>query len=288
MEYSFLENIDLNDLEAFRAVAREGGVIRAAEQLHRVPSAVTARIKKLEESVGKELFVREPRGMRPTEAGEVLLNYANQMLDLRASALSAIRGGAPSGILRLGSMESTAAMRLAGPLSAYAEAYSDVELRLQVAPPEKLLTELRAGRLEAIFLAGEFDGEAFEAESVFSEKMVLVSPASSDAEWPDTLLVFGQDCPNRARLYDWYTNEGIRPKRTIELGSYLAMLGSIAIGVGSGVMPEGMLSTYPEKYRLRSRPLPKPFDVLETRLVWRKGAKSSRVSALLQVLETGD
>ena len=277
-------NIELSDLEVFRTVAREGGVIRAAERLHRVQSAVTQRIKRMEDTLGVPLFIREARGMRLTPAGETLLGYAERILDLAASATSAVRGGVPSGPFRVGSMESTAAMRLAAPLSQLTETYREIDLNLTVATPETLLQSLKDSRLEAIFLAGDIDMTGLEAEVVFSEPMALVSPAADRGGWPETLLVFGQDCPNRARLFDWYASTGQRPKRTVELGSYHAMLGSIAIGLGSGVMPEGMLATFPERHRLQARRLPEPFDRLDTRLIWRHGARSPRIDALLGIL----
>ena len=46
------------DLQVFKSVVEEGGVIRAANKLHRVPSAVTTRIKQLEASMGVQLFHR--------------------------------------------------------------------------------------------------------------------------------------------------------------------------------------------------------------------------------------
>src|SRR5688572_9870838 len=109
--------MELADLTVFRTVVEAGGVTRAAERLHRVQSNVTMRIKKLEEELGVALFAREGRRMQLSAAGKVLLGYAERILSLAEEAREAVVDGAPRGVLRLGAMESTAAVRLPGPLS---------------------------------------------------------------------------------------------------------------------------------------------------------------------------
>ncbi|MBE7203856.1 MAG: LysR family transcriptional regulator, partial [Parafilimonas terrae] len=64
-----MRTMDLDDLHIFRCVVREGGVTRAAAQLHRVPSNVTTRIKQFEERLGVALFRRQGRSLTLTEAG---------------------------------------------------------------------------------------------------------------------------------------------------------------------------------------------------------------------------
>ncbi|MFX7922691.1 LysR family transcriptional regulator, partial [Acinetobacter baumannii] len=82
---------DLASLEIFRTVVREGGVTRAAQQLHRVQSNVTTRIRQLETSLGVQLFVREGKRMVLTPAGQTLLTYADDILRLAAEARQAVQ-----------------------------------------------------------------------------------------------------------------------------------------------------------------------------------------------------
>ena len=82
-----VDHMELSDLRVFRQVALSGGITRAAEKLNRVPSNVTARIKKLEEELGKNLFSRENKGLRISAAGEQLLSYAEKILDLAQEAV---------------------------------------------------------------------------------------------------------------------------------------------------------------------------------------------------------
>src|ERR1044071_741195 len=115
--------MELSDLRIFQAVVRAGGVTRAAAQLHRVQSNITTRVRQLEENLGAELFLREGKRMQLTPAGMVLLDYADRLLALAHEAREALAARKPRGLLRLGAMESTAAIRLPAPLSDYHRRY---------------------------------------------------------------------------------------------------------------------------------------------------------------------
>src|SRR5438094_2422775 len=108
--------MDLSDLRIFSAVVREGGITRAAERLHRVQSNVTTRIRQLEDDIGASLFIREGKRLHLSPTGQVLLEYADRLLALADEAREAVQDPRPRGIFRLGTMESTAAVRLPGPL----------------------------------------------------------------------------------------------------------------------------------------------------------------------------
>src|ERR1700748_189925 len=119
-----LLTMDSADLRLFESVARLGGMSRAAAELHTVQSHVTARIRLLEEQLGSPLFERHSRGVALTPAGRRLLPYAEQIGHLMAEARrAAADDGAPRGALNVGSLESTAALRLPRYLVAFAETY---------------------------------------------------------------------------------------------------------------------------------------------------------------------
>jgi DNA-binding transcriptional LysR family regulator len=83
--------VSLAQLEYFVAVAREGHVGRAADQLHVAQPAVSRQIRKLEDELGAALFVRTPRGMRLSLAGEVFLRHAQEILGGVHAARRAVR-----------------------------------------------------------------------------------------------------------------------------------------------------------------------------------------------------
>src|SRR5205823_13076924 len=82
--------MDLAQLEVFLAVARERRFSRAAEKLFRTQSAVSQSIRKLEDDIGEPLFDRSSRDGQLTDAGRVLQEYAERMLNLRADAQEAL------------------------------------------------------------------------------------------------------------------------------------------------------------------------------------------------------
>jgi DNA-binding transcriptional LysR family regulator len=95
------------DLQVFKCVVDEGGIIKAARKLHRVPSSVTTRIKQLETSLGVTLFHRDRQRLHLSPTGELLLAYAERLIQLSDEARAVVSGGMPQGALKLGALEST-------------------------------------------------------------------------------------------------------------------------------------------------------------------------------------
>jgi DNA-binding transcriptional LysR family regulator len=281
--------MDLAELRIFRAVVREGGVTRAAERLHRVQSNVTTRVRQLEDDLGTPLFVREGKRLHLTPAGQTLLGYADRLLALADEARDAVQDPQPRGVFRLGSMESTAAVRLPGPLNEFHRLYPDVQLELRIGNPQTLAKGVLAGDLDAAFVAEPIAAAPFDRVHAFEEEPVIVSaadhpPIGRNGGAPRAVLVFENGCPHRKRLEDWYAKRGEMPERTIELGSYHAMLGCVVAGMGVALLPESVLSTFPEGRRLTVHRLPAGENRAETVLIWRKGAASPNVQALHKVL----
>ncbi|MGA9867781.1 MAG: LysR family transcriptional regulator [Acetobacteraceae bacterium] len=105
--------MDAADLRLFEAVARSGGMGRAAAELHTVQSNVTARVKALEAELGTALFIRHSRGVTLAPGGHRLLPYAFRIAKLLAEAKRAVADdGAARGPLVLGSLETASALRL--------------------------------------------------------------------------------------------------------------------------------------------------------------------------------
>jgi DNA-binding transcriptional LysR family regulator len=82
--------MEISQLEVFLAVAREAGFSRAAEKLHRTQSAVSQAVRKLEAEIGEPLFDRSMRDGQLTDAGTVLREYAERLLNLRENAREAL------------------------------------------------------------------------------------------------------------------------------------------------------------------------------------------------------
>lgn len=280
--------MDLADLRIFLAVVREGGITRAAQRLHRVQSNVTTRIRQLEDDLGVALFLREGKRLQLAPAGRTLLDYAEQILALSERARAAVQDQTPQGLLRLGAMESTAAVRLPGPLAAFSQRYPDVRLELRTGNPTQLATALLADQIDAALVAEPVPAARFDSIVVFREEPVIVAAKSyakiGPGQVPKTVIVFEHGCPHRKRLEAWYEAAGALPERVIEIGSYHAMLGCVQAGMGAALLPRSVLETFPEGKRLQVFSLPRGQGQIATLLIWRKGTRSSKVEALAEAL----
>jgi DNA-binding transcriptional LysR family regulator len=283
--------MELSDLVIFRTVVEAGGITRAAERLHRVQSNITTRIRQLEEKLGAPLFIREGKRLHLSPAGQVLLDYAQRLLALADEARDAVRDGSPRGALVLGAMESTSAVRLPGPLSDFVRLYPEVRLTLKTGNPQQLAAAVLAGTMDTALVTGPIVDGPFEREPIYREELVIVASAghpavtARGAEPPRSIVAFEQGCPHRARLEQWYAGKNSMPAQTIEITSYHAMLGCVVVGMGISLVPLSVLATFPERARLSVHALPPGSDSAQTELVWRKGAMSPKIRALVQVLK---
>src|ERR1700692_4784575 len=105
--------LDLELLRSFVSVIDAGGFTRAGERVHRTQSTVSQQIRRLEDTLGRELRHRNGKRATPTEEGERLLSYARRILALAEEARDVVARPASDGVVRLGIPEDFAAHRLA-------------------------------------------------------------------------------------------------------------------------------------------------------------------------------
>ena len=286
--------MDLAALAIFRAVVRENGVTRAATKLNRVQSNVTTRIKQLEAQLGAELFTRDGRRLVLTPAGHTLLPYAERLLALADEARHAMKAGRPSGRLRLGTMESTAASRLPGVLARYHQAWPDVTLELETGTTGFLLERVREFEVDAALIATPHDGppepDLFDSVPVYREELVMLTPRGHRPirEPRDvalsTLIAFERGCTYRSYVEKWYLEHGIRPTRVLELASYHAIVACVAAGAGVAVAPRSVLELQRNVDDVALHSLGK-LGQIDTRLLWRRGHFSPALAALRDALQ---
>lgn len=282
--------MDISDLEIFRAVVKSGGIKRAAESLHRVPSNVTTRIRQLEEDIGVQLFLREGNRLKISPAGEVLLSYSERILELTNEAHEALQDSTPCGRLSIGAMNSTAAVRLPAPLAEYHKRFPQVKLEIRSGSTRTLMADVLSGELETALVADPVPDARLAMEKLFKDELVIVAEqAHPRISRPDdcageTLLVFGLGCAYRKRLEEWFSDNSVFPDRTTEIASYHAMLGCVVAGMGIALLPRSVLESLPARSQVSVHRLPRNWSSSTTFIIWRKEAKSSRVSAFEQVL----
>lgn len=281
---------DLRSLEIFRAVATEGSISKAALKLNRVQSNISTRIKQLERQLDKSLFLRHHRGLTLTPDGDLLLSYAERLLQLSMEASEALNGGKPSGDFRIGTMESTAAARLPEILSRYHELYPDVQIVLETGTAGGLMDRLLNYDIEIAFVAEPVSFNRVSTQPVFEEQLILVAPKSfpplknaRDISGK-TVVGFEAGCAYRRYLDDWLLEAGIVPGSVMAVSSYLAIFACVSAGTGYAVVPQSVLDMVSTKGQFQRYSLPDNLSRIKTLLAWRSDYKSAKLDALKKLL----
>jgi DNA-binding transcriptional LysR family regulator len=280
--------MDASDLRIFEAVARLGGMNRAAAELNTVQSNVTARIRALEEQLEVSLFRRTSRGAVLTAAGERLLPYASRVAQLLDEARCAARDdGTPRGPLVIGSLETTAALRLTPSLAAFVAAFPDVDLTLRTGTSSELIDAVLTRRVEGAFVAGPVDHPELTAETVFREDMVILSALGISFERylqgrDVRIIVLRAGCSYRLMLESWLAGQGVVRVRMLEFGTLEAIVGCVKAGLGITLLPRALIGAVWREGTLAVHELPDGAGRVETMFVRRPDERvSSALTAFL-------
>jgi LysR family transcriptional regulator, cell division regulator len=288
--------MDAADLRLFEAVARQGGMSRAAAELNTVQSNVTARIRQLEDELGTPLFQRHSRGVTLTAAGRRLLPYAARARQLLADARrAAVDDGRPKGELTIGSLETTAALRLSRVLAAYAAAWPEVDLVLGTGTTWELIEAVLAHRLEGAFVCGPVDHPDLQEQTVFREQLVVVtSPAVRSLDQLRAtaalkIVVLRAGCSYRQRLESVLAARGVVGVRLLEFGTLDSILACVGAGIGVTLLPRVVVEAAAQDGRVALHDLPKAEAEVDTVFIRRHDAyASSALAAFLEQLRPAE
>jgi DNA-binding transcriptional LysR family regulator len=280
--------MDAADLRIFAAVARTGSMSKAAGELGTVQSNVTARIRALEERLGVELFERSNRGARLTAAGQRLRPFADRVAGLLDDAKRAVADeGTPAGSLVVGSLETTAALRLSPVLADFVAAYPDVDLTLRTGTTQELIEQTIERRLDGAFVAGPVNHVELLAEPFFREELVVLTAPNADFETLAArghlrIIVLRVGCSYRRHLETLLARRGIVNERTLEFGTVEAIVSCVAAGLGVTLLPEALVGPVVQRGRVRAHHLPAGEGHVETVFVRHRDAYvSSALRAFL-------
>ncbi|HYR26269.1 MAG TPA: LysR family transcriptional regulator [Aquabacterium sp.] len=256
--------MQLKSLSMFEAVCATGSFGAAAQQLHTVQSNVTAHIKKLEDELGAQLLERSAP-VHPTSAGQALRPYAQRMLQLHAEASALFTPHSPpAGSLRIGAMETTAALRLPPVLAQLHQQHPLIDLQLRTGPTATLLEALAHGELDCALVAGHPPQPRWHAHEVFVEELVLVGAQplkrlpSAEVLLHTPFLAFRQGCSYRQRVELLLASQGITAARIMEMGTLDAILGCVAAGMGHALLPEAVVQAQQHRFGVHWMRLPGP------------------------------
>lgn len=296
--------MDTGDLTVFAAVARAGGITKAAAALNTVQSNVTQRIRLLEAELGVPLFHRHSRGVTLTSAGTQLLPYAERIGRLMDEAKQAAGNGPePRGRIAIGALETATALRLPAVLAAYAAACPEVDIEISTGTTATLIDAVLEHRIEAAFVAGPVRHGDLTAVPLLEEELVLVTapgiatlpdlialaaPNSGKTEAAKTdkikLIVFRAGCTYRARLEALLAARGITGLRRLEFGTLDGIIGCVGAGIGVTLLPRVVVARPAAEGRLALHALPPDEARVETLLVRRRDAFVS--TALARFIDT--
>ena len=176
-----ITDMDLDNLKTFMEVAKLGNFSRAAEKVLRSQPAVSAQIRQLEQEYGHRLFDRNAKSVRLTPAGEVVLEYARQLLALQTQSLQAVseHSGIRNGTLSIGANEGTFLYVLPAALAKYHKQFPKVKISVYRSFTHKVTGKVEDGSIDLAVVTMPVKSQSLEVVPVFRDRILLmVGPAS--------------------------------------------------------------------------------------------------------------
>jgi DNA-binding transcriptional LysR family regulator len=170
-----LPNLDIDQLKTFLAIADTGSFTRAADDVSKTQSAVSMQMKRLEENLGKSLFVRDGRGSRFTTDGERFIEQARRIVAMNDEIVSAFTMPALTGTVRFGTPDDYADLFLPEVLGRFARSHPHVKLDVEFLPSSFLTEKIKRGEIDVALAT--FDSDSHVGEVVRRERLVWVSSA---------------------------------------------------------------------------------------------------------------
>jgi DNA-binding transcriptional LysR family regulator len=232
--------MDLELLRSFVSVVDAGGFTRAGERVHRTQSTVSQQIRRLEESIGRQLLLRKGKRVSPTEEGERLLGYARRILALADEARDVVAGQAPDVIVRLGIPEDFAAYRLAQVLSKFTRSHPDLRLDVRCDLSVRLRRDLARGEFDVALVKRDAgDGSEIGAIAAWPERLRWVMskrfPIDIDRD-PLPLAVFEQGCLYRKRAIHLLEAAGRAWRVAYTSPNLVGIQAAVSVGLGVSIL----------------------------------------------------
>jgi DNA-binding transcriptional LysR family regulator len=289
--------MELSQLEVFLSVARERRFSRAAEKLHRTQSAVSQTIRKLEDELGEALFDRSSREGILTDAGQVLYEYAEKLLNLRHDAqesLSELRE-LQKGKLVIAANELTA-LYLLPVLAEYRRLHPMIKITVQRALGSRIPDDVLQHSAELGVLSYKPEEPRLHSVVAYLDELVLVVPPTHPlAAAPEVSIrqLGTESCvahivssPYRDKVLQMFQKYKTPLHMALELPTLQAIKQFVAFGSGVALMPEISVETEIARGELIRIPVRELRVQRKLRLIYRKEAGLSHAArAFLKVAE---
>ncbi len=181
--------MDVRALKYFTKVVELGSITRAATQLHIAQPALSRQIRNLEDELGIALIIRESRGVRLTDHGQLLFERAQAILRDVQRARDEVRGSAasPSGTVAVGLVPTLCPVMAPALFATLRSAYPKIELTISENPTVPLLDWLNEGRIDLAILTEPAPTRRFVVERLVKEEMILVTGGKQRVAEPISL-----------------------------------------------------------------------------------------------------
>jgi DNA-binding transcriptional LysR family regulator len=233
-----IPNLDVDLLKTFLAIADTGNFTRAAEEVNKTQSAVSMQMKRLEELVGRPLFVRDGRQSRFTADGERLIEYARRIVNLNDEAVAAFTKPELTGTLRFGTPDDYADRFLPEILARFSRTHPLVTVNVDCAQSGQLFERARHGELDLALVTA--CSEIFADEIVRTEPLVWVTSARHSVHMLDTLpiAISHTGCEWRALTISALERQGRKYRIAYSSPNSNAVNAAVLAGLAVGSVPE--------------------------------------------------
>jgi len=241
--------LDLSQLEIFLSIAEEKSFSRAAEKMLRTQPAISIAIKRLEEELGESLFDRSSKNGALTEAGKILLSYAQRMLNLRDEAKEAVGElrGMFRGRLTIGANESTSLYLLPPLLMEYRKRHPKIKIEVFRNVSEKIPLEVMERNLDFGFLSYDPMHPGLQSIEVHRDELALVVPPKHPLAKRKQVTVkdLGEEqfvahnvkTPARTKIFELFAQNRTPLNICLELATLETIKEFVLLNVGIAILP---------------------------------------------------
>ena len=240
-----MKNATFRQLRVFSEVARQLSFVRAAENLHLTPPAVTMQIKELESQVGMPLFDRSGKKVSLTTTGEYMVVYARKILALLKDAedASARLQRAEIGLLTVG-MVSTAKYFMMRLLADFRERHAGVDIRICTGNREQLVKMLHNNEVDIAVMGHPPTELQTRAEPFAAHPHVFVAACdhplaqreklTAEDLRPYEFIVREQGSGTRAAMHKFFSERKVEPRLQSQVNSNETLKQAVMVGLGLG------------------------------------------------------
>ena len=229
--------LDVESLRTLLAVLDTGGMTRAAERLNVTQSAVSWKIKRLEERVGRPLLIRDGHTIRPTRDGRALIDDARTIVELHDGAVWRLHSPGLTGKIKLGSNEEIDATHIAALLGRFKRTHPNATIEFVIDHTERLAAMVDAGTLDVVLI--QVTDEQLRADDtvLWSDDLHwVVNRAWPFDEGLVPLVTFGDLCFYRKLSEPILDAAGIEHTNAFSGSASRGVKAAIEAGLGVGVM----------------------------------------------------